>query len=211
VSKGVSITIKGLKELKAEFEQGLQRRVMRETDKILAAGALKYEQLAVNAAPHDEGLLRQMIKAEKVKALDYAVVSGAPHSAAMEFGTRRKVKVPSDLASYAAQFKGKPQGGDYYDFLNAILDWVIRKGIASTYSTGVRKNKGRNAGYSYDASKKGRKNTKKEDAVRVAHAIALSIQRNGVNPQPYFFQHRQTIAQFLQQQFAQLQTKIVKK
>jgi hypothetical protein len=77
----------------------------------------------------DLGALQQNTKAMPTND-GVELISNVYYAPYIEFGTRLKVKVPSELSDYAIQFKGKKRG-DYYDFLNAILDWVKRKGIAA--------------------------------------------------------------------------------
>lgn len=119
----------------------------------------------------DLGGLQQNTKAKPLPD-GVELVSNVYYAPYIEFGTRSKVKVPAELNDYASQFKGKKRG-DYYDFLNAILDWVKRKGITATYSVKSRR----------------RTNTKadRERLLNVAQAIADSILRNGIAPRPYFF------------------------
>ena len=100
------------------------------------------------------------------------LISNVYYAPFIEFGTRTKVSVPPELSSYAMQFKGKKRG-DYYDFLNNILDWVKRKGIAARYSVKTRKQTNSKAD--------------KERLIQVAQLIANSILRYGISPRPYFF------------------------
>jgi hypothetical protein len=100
------------------------------------------------------------------------LISNVYYAPYIEFVTRSKVKVPAELNDYASQFRGKKRG-DYYDFLNAILDWVKRKGIAARYSVKTRKALNSKAD--------------KERLINTAQMIANSILRNGISPRPYFF------------------------
>lgn len=171
---GSTIKVDGLDALKKKFGN-IPKVVTVEMDSELSSISKEYEAKAVEAAPKDVGGLAGGITAAKVGEMNHEVSSHAPYSAYIEFGTKRRTQVPADLTAYASQFKGKGRG-DYYDFLNAILNWVKRKGIASRYSVKTRKVL---------------KHTKADDErlVETAEAIAFSIIRHGVNPHPYFFPH----------------------
>lgn len=166
--------IKGFSELQAKIKalpKELQEEVVGE---IQAWGNdVNAEQLGLISQQkiQDLGALQQNTKAKPLPD-GVELVSNVYYAPYIEFGTRSKVKVPAELNDYASQFKGKKRG-DYYDFLNAILDWVKRKGITATYSVKSRR----------------RTNTKadKERLLNVAQAIADSILRNGIAPRPYFF------------------------
>lgn len=119
----------------------------------------------------DLGALQQNTKAVP-KPDGVELISNVYYAPYIEFGTGAKVQVPAELNDYASQFRGKKRG-DYFDFLNAILDWVKRKGITATYNVKTRR----------------KTNTKadKDRLLNVAQAIADSILRNGIAPRPYFF------------------------
>jgi hypothetical protein len=107
-----------------------------------------------------------------------SVVASVKYAAYIEFGTRKYAAayvstLPADWSSYAATFKGKA-GGDYYDFLNAILDWVISKGITATYSIKTKR-KDKN-----DAAADDR-------LLAAATAIAFEILKNGIKPKPFLY------------------------
>lgn len=124
-------------------------------------------------APVDLGKLRASIFADGADG-KYKITASANYAAYVEFGTRRKVSVPTNLSEYAAQFKGKGTG-DYYDFLNAILDWVKRKGLVDRTNpkTGRPIKK-----YTRDDN---------DRLVAVAERIAIRIIQNGIKAQPFLF------------------------
>jgi HK97 gp10 family phage protein len=124
---------------------------------------------AKQRAPKDFGALQQMTNYKKEANGNFVMFSNARYAPFVEFGTRGKVRVPPELSSYAQQFKGM-KWGDYYDFLNSILDWVKRKGLARITN-----------------SYTGRSRTKKADLLMVANAVAWSILKKGIKPQPFFF------------------------
>ncbi|CAB4148512.1 Bacteriophage HK97-gp10, putative tail-component [uncultured Caudovirales phage] len=131
----------------------------------------------VSANSSDEGALLRSISPLYGDGTA-SVVASAKYAAYIEFGTRKYAAayvstLPADWQAYAATFKGKA-GGDYYDFLNAILDWVQRKGITARYSV---------------KTKKRLRNSKADDErlVEAAQAIALSILRNGIQAKPFLY------------------------
>jgi hypothetical protein len=156
-----------------EFEvklRNLDKNMLKKADGIVEDAALDWEQRAKLDAPKDQGALVGAISTQKIKDAHWEVVSPLDYSGFVEWGTKSRRKVPSDLTSYAASIPYQ-KSGDYYDFLNAILDWVKRKGIGRTYNVQTR-----------------RKNRQsKDEYLDIAQAIANSIMRHGIYPHPYFF------------------------
>lgn len=169
MSRGVSIQLEGFDKTIGKIKK-LYPNVVDEVDAEMAATANEFVNRAVSAAPVDTGFLKGQITFDRLGEMNYEIVSGARYSPYVEFGTKSRVKIPAGLESYAAQFKGKGDG-DYYDFLNAILDWVKAKGIGGNYKGSIEK----------------LSNKKKDRLVEVAEAIAFSIIRHGVKPHPFFF------------------------
>lgn len=149
---------------------------------------LQWAQLAKRAAPKDQGAIIRQISSFVVSAdlmktgVTVDTVSPAAHSRFVEWGTKKRKQVPPELASYEASLSYK-KTGDYYDFLNAILDWVKRKGISDVTN-------------SYTGKKVGGK-AAKENLVVLAEAIAFSIIRHGTRPHPFFFIHKPAIEKAL--------------
>ena len=166
--------IEGLDKLKArikELPKDVQEEVVGEIqawgNEVNAAQLANISQQKIQ----DLGALQQNTKA--VPNPDgVELISNVYYAPFIEFGTGAKVKVPAELNDYAIQFKGQKRG-DYYDFLNNILDWVKRKGIAARYSVKTRKALNSKAD--------------KERLIETAQRIADSILRNGIKPRPYFF------------------------
>lgn len=134
--------------------------------------------LLVKANSSDEGNLLRNINPEYGSG-SVAITANTKYAAYIEFGTRKFAaeyvsSLPSDWQTYAATFKGRSNSGDYYDFLNAILDWVSRKGITARYSVRTRKKLKNNKGDD-------------ERLLAAATAIALSILRNGIRPKPFMY------------------------
>jgi hypothetical protein len=119
----VRIQIDGLEKIKKKLGE-VPQKVIVPLNAELYELSEEYAAKAVQAAPRDNGILIQGIGANHAE-LDHETVSMAPYSAYQEFGTRSRVRVPSELTAYAAQFKGKGGG----DAKKAIYDWCKRQGI----------------------------------------------------------------------------------
>jgi HK97 gp10 family phage protein len=165
-----SIEIKGLEGLKKKL-RAIPENVTREVDADMQVIADAFVNRAQADAPVDRGQIKNYITANKEGVMNYEIVSGAPYSAYIEFGTKSRFKAIPGIDS--SKFKGKGSGS-YYDFLKAILEWVERKGIASRFSVKTRKKL---------------KHTKadNERILQAAEAIAFSIMKHGVNAHPFFF------------------------
>jgi hypothetical protein len=173
VSNVISIT--GFKEFEAKIK-GIPAYINKEVRREIQDAVLDWEQRAKNAVPVNYGSLKRGISSKMNTGLSGEVVSAANYSRFVEWGTRSKKRVPSDLASFESSLSYE-KTGDYYDFLNSILDWVKKKGIGRTYNVKTR-----------------RKNRQtKDEFLAIAEAIAFSILRKGINPQPFFFIHKEPI------------------
>ncbi len=163
-----SITLTGWKEF-ADKCNSLPDELLREVEGEVEYAAENWAGLAKDAAPKDLGHLIGGIDAYHVGNGISEVVSKAEYSSFIEWGTKSYKQVPADLQGYADSLVYN-KSGDYYDFLNAILDWVKRKGLASITN-----------------SYTGRKSTKKDDLILVAQTIAFFIMKYGIHPHPFFF------------------------
>lgn len=162
--RGVDHLIKRLKELSAEIQS--------ETQKALKITAEDIEQEAIAKAPTDMGALRQSIFLEsKDNGFKFNIGANVSYAPFLEFGTRTKVRVPAGFEALAAKFKGQ-KGGTFDEFLEAIEDWVKKKGITGVYSIKTRKRTGNKV------------NNAAEDK-RVAFLIVMSILHKGINAQPF--------------------------
>lgn len=207
MAKGLSIKVVGIERLKRKFGV-LAENVIQEVDEKMGIAAADFEQRAVNDAPANYGVLRNSITKVRVKRMHYNVISAANYSAYIEFGTKGKIKIPSDLTAYAAQFKGsggKEGGKGFYD---EILEWVKKKGIAGTYSTGLLR-------YEKGSKKKGKrlggKNDQQMEDEQAAFAIYLSIMRHGIEAQPFFFKQRAIVYPALMRDIKQAYKKALMK
>jgi HK97 gp10 family phage protein len=129
--------------------------VSKEVSKEMQSSVMKIASDAKKAAPINFGRLRGSIKWDKESELTYSVGAYVSYAPYVEFGTGPLTTIPNGYSTFASQFQQK-SGGKFKDMVNALTLWVERKGIASG------------------------KNTKS-----VAYAIALSILRKGMRPQPY--------------------------
>jgi hypothetical protein len=170
--KGLDTLIKKMDKLAANVQKDVQAELNAWAD----ATSTNAKSL-VSANSSDEGALLRSISPLYGNGTA-SVVASAKYAAYIEFGTRKYAaayvgSLPADWQAYAATFKGKA-GGDYFEFLNAILDWVQRKGITARYSVKTRKRL---------------RNSKADDErlVDAAQAIALSILRNGIPAKPFLY------------------------
>lgn len=132
----------------------------------------------VSANASDTGYLQNSIH-PVYKKMGTSIIASAKYAAYIEFGTRKfaatyVASLPSDWAAYANTFKGKSNSGDFYDFLNAILDWVKRKGIADRYSVKTRQK-----------MRRGKKDNERLE--QTAENIAKAILINGIAPRPFMY------------------------
>jgi hypothetical protein len=148
IAKIKSIPPTLIQEVKNLVADTSQQIVIDAVNNVRANGSTNYGGLmqSINAVPKNNGLGQEIM----------AAVEYAP---AIEWGTKGKAKsIDPRVEEYASQFKGTPSGGTWSEFLEAINDWVKKKGIASG-----------------------------KEVERVAFLIARSIYIHGVAPKPFFF------------------------
>lgn len=152
-------TAKKLTEVSAEMEESMRQMVLK----------------AKQDAPKDMGRLAGAISYKKISDLHFEMVCQVSYAPYVEFGTRGNYRAIPGID--ASEFMGKGKG-DYFDFLNAILDWVKRKGIGFE-----------NFAITNEARKRfGQSPIKKKDRLLdVAERIAWSILKKGIKPHPFFF------------------------
>lgn len=167
----VKVNVIGLKEFENKIKKAPQQ-LRKEVGAEVRAAAMEWRELAVKDAPKDVSTLSKGIKEKEITDLQWTVTSNSEYSAPMEFGTKGKfTPIPGvDMSDIKW-----PKGGDYYDFLNNILNWVKRKGIGGKYRGSI-------APGSVTLSRK-----KQDQLVKTAEAIAWSILKKGVTPHPFFF------------------------
>ena len=126
--------MKGLNNIK-KMLSNKGKEVVRESEKIVKETAMIGRNKAVQKAPAAFGKLRQGIGMRtKLTSKGYRmeVYSQAEYSVYVEFGTGRKVRVPSytpkPLKDAANAMRGK-KGGNFDSFLERLSKWARLKGI----------------------------------------------------------------------------------
>lgn len=118
------IKLQGFREFENKLKR-LPKEVRGEiTEEIKDAGR-KWEQGAKRDAPRDQGRLAQSITSSS-KELQTEVFAGVDYAPYVEWGTKTKARVPSDISAYAAQFRGGKGGGDAKKMIYA---WMNRVGV----------------------------------------------------------------------------------
>jgi hypothetical protein len=164
---GVNETIAGFKSLGDNAERVAASVVSANADNIVLE--------AKQSAPADLGGIRQGIIKEQLAPTLFAIAATAPESAYQEFGTGGKVDIPAEMADIASEFQGAG-GGSFQDFILALTEWVRRHGggYGSSYSIATHRRVGNRAS-----------NANIDE--QAAYAIARSILKNGLKPQPYLY------------------------
>ena len=102
----LTLDLKGFNEVMANLEK-MDDSLKKEVSATLERGAQLFVRNAKRDAPVDHGVLRNGISYFPEGPLSFTVTSSARYSAYLEWGTIKRVSVPEELASYAAQFKGR--------------------------------------------------------------------------------------------------------
>lgn len=130
MAKGFRIEIEGLKEYKRKLDQ-LPTKLRKDIGAEIGFAAEEIKGLAQEAAPSDQGILRNEISVKKIDELNYEVISGAEYSPFVEFGTRHKVQIPPGLEEFAGDFTGGKhiKTPTSLSAKEAVFAWCERKGI----------------------------------------------------------------------------------
>lgn len=169
----ISFKVEGLDKMIAALDK-MADKVEKQVVLEFNAAALNIQSNAKKNAPVNIGNLRnsiQLVASQENNVLTYTVGTNVSYAPYIEFGTGGKVSVPNGYADFAMQFKGK-KGGKFMDMVKALAEWVKRKGIIGTYSVKTQRRTGNRD-----------KNAKQD--MSVAYAIAITILRNGLRPQPF--------------------------
>lgn len=110
-----------------ELPQVLQEEVSAEIE----FAAKDWEGRASLAAPKDTSRLNREIKGFLIRPLTAEVVVNVEYAPFVEWGTKTKVRVPGDIAGYAAQFRGAKLGAG--NAKRMIYAWMRRVGIAEEF------------------------------------------------------------------------------
>lgn len=168
------IDVRGIDQLKKRLREA-PAKVRKEISGEIQDGARRINGKQLRLAPTDEGGIKQSTTVKKVNELEVELVSSKHYTPFMEFGTKRRVRIPAELQEYAKQFNLKGPNIGFDAFLKIITAWVRRKGIAGRFSVKTRRRLGSKA-------------IKEQEDKSAAYPIALSILRYGVHPHPFFFQ-----------------------
>jgi hypothetical protein len=169
----ITFELKGLNEVLNNFKQ-MDQKIQKVVKDEVNASALKIQSDAKKLAPINLGTLRGSIQLTEISNQNgfvYSVGTKLSYAPYIEFGTGGKVSIPVGYENYAMQFKGKT-GGKFIDMVKALAQWVMSKGIVGTYSVKTQR-------------RTGNKSNQNKQNMSAAYAIALSILRKGLRPQPY--------------------------
>ncbi len=172
--KAFDIKIEGIAGLQ-DILKKYSTEKLNELDNYLEANADNISNQQKLRVPRNLGQGGGLLSAINVKRgyLNYELVANKSYAAWVEWGTKRKVKVPPELQAYAATFKGKSTGTAAEAEAN-ILEWVKRKKIRLDskveYKTGKRKGQ-----------------LKKMSIEDTAFIIFQAIMKKGIKAQPFFF------------------------
>jgi hypothetical protein len=123
---GINVTLKGFGELQAKLDQAI-KTLPAEIEAELEVAGQEVRDLAITAAPADQGILREGIQSVKTGSLAVSVFSNALYSGYVEFGTKSNVQIPAGLEDVAIQLKGASVSS--LSAKEAIFNWCKRKGI----------------------------------------------------------------------------------
>lgn len=171
--KGFTIKVEGLDAILKRLHQfpvKLQDQIKGE----LKLASEEVKRNSVKDAPGDTGKLRQSIVVNHETGVSSTVNVQAGYGGYIEWGTKKKARVPAEIAAYAARFKGKTNSPAGLKLNDAILAWVKRKGIGTKLTKSGKPSRAK-------GSEKAQK--------RAAFLIARKIYREGVKPRPYFFKN----------------------
>jgi HK97 gp10 family phage protein len=194
MATGFSFQVQGLDRLLKVFEQ-LPKQVQKELNAELGFTAKEIRDDAKRDAPADEARLKGSITVTEPKSLTFEVVAQTSYAGYLEFGTKTKTVIPPGLESIASQLKG-PSGG-HGNPIDALQQWVKRKGIAGTFSVKTRRRLGNKA-------------TKEQQDRQAAFIIWQKIRKYGIRPQPYFFKQMEPAEARLRQRLAAIINDLVK-
>lgn len=174
----IGFSVTGLDEVKAIFgnlSASQQKVIKKEFEEAIKETSY----LMRRDAPVDQARLKNSITYQVTNDLKGQITTNVFYSPFLEFGTKKQVRVPSEISSYAAQFRGPYNSAYAFSFpevnpIEALMAWIKRKGIAATYSIRTQKR-----------TKRTKSEAKTER--QLAFVIWRKIKRDGIKAQPYFF------------------------
>lgn len=173
-----NVTVKGLEGFKRDIVTAAKQVREIVSAEVDAAGA-EFVSGARRDAPVDQGALRGAITYYMENDLSAVIVAQKFYAPFIEFGTKGKYTPIPGTESIAAAFKGY-RGGDFQQMLRMIALWAGRKGLTGRYSVKTRR-------------RLGSKGQKQAEDLAAAWPIAMSILRNGIKPQPFFFKQMEVV------------------
>lgn len=120
-----TVTLTGWKEFENKLST-LPKKLMQEVGGEVEDAARLWAAGAKRDAPKDQGFLAGQISSRKLGPMSAEATSEANYSAYIEWGTKTRVQVPSDLQGYANEFRGGVNPGGAKKF---IFAWMNRVGI----------------------------------------------------------------------------------
>jgi len=137
----------------------VENELTEEIDIALEAGVIKIEKDAIMRAPIYLSGIHQSIQHAKVGYLLWEVAANAYHAPYIEFGTRGKTVVPTELKDIARRIQKRKKRGKFRGMVNAIHEWGLKKGYIE----------------------------KGKDSKNHAYLIARKIMKEGIRPQPFLY------------------------
>lgn len=122
---GLKFKIEGINRIRTVLDKQF-KSITGEMAQEIQDSMSNMELKALQDAPTDQGLLKAGISVQKIDELTYDLICQVGYAPFIEFGTRLKVQIPSELQAIAGQFRGAKSEGDAKKM---IYDWCKRKGI----------------------------------------------------------------------------------
>lgn len=168
----LSIEVKGLQELQAYMANlnKNQKKVIKQEFK--EAGNEIVSKMKRDV-PVDQARLKNSISYLMNGNTDLEIVAQSSYAPFVEFGTKSKFSAASEVQSYAATFKNY-KGDGSVKVIDALTNWVRRKGLVATYNIKTKK-------------RSSRTKAEAQRETKAAWAIFWSIKKTGIKPQPFFF------------------------
>lgn len=123
----MQISDASLKKAIDEVKNSANKYKTKVSDEITKS-ALKIESEAKKRAPVDQGQLRASIQAKTGGLAKAEVAVNSKYAPYVEFGTKERADIPSELTQYASQFKGTGTGG-FDKLVRKIERWASKKNI----------------------------------------------------------------------------------
>lgn len=168
---GVTVNVTGVQKLIADL-QAISVEGERMANAVVGVIADKITAAQKISAPADLGTIRNNLGNIQLAPALREIFSNAPESPYQEFGTGPQVNIPAEWSEAAAEFQGTG-GGSWADFILALTDWVKRHGLTGVYSVKTQRRNNRLSNTDADQ--------------QAAWAIARSILKRGLAPQPFFY------------------------